>query len=162
MENSALDSESPGGVVLLDEQLCFELYATSLAMTRLYQPLLRQLGLTYPQYLVMLALWEKDGITVSEVAQRVQLDSGTLSQLLRRLEQAGFIVRRRDAEKDERRVIITLTSQGDDFRKQASGISGAVIKDIGMSYEALAYLRDDVSLLRRKINAALHTAQKRG
>ena len=95
----------------LDNQLCFALYSTSLAMTKLYKPLLAELGLTYPQYLAMLVLWESDGLMVSELGDRLYLDSGTLTPLLKRLEASGYISRLRDVN-DERRVHITLTSTG--------------------------------------------------
>ena len=81
--------------LLLDNQLCFALYSTSLAMTKLYKPLLAEMGLTYPQYLVMLALWERDDVTVSKLGERLFLDSGTLTPLLKRMEAAGLLQRRR-------------------------------------------------------------------
>src|SRR5439155_24290568 len=93
---------APDTMQRLDRQLCFALYSSSLAMTKLYKPLLDPLGLTYPQYLVMLVLWEGDGIAVSELGQRLQLDSGTLTPLLKRLEASGLVQRRRDSA-DERR-----------------------------------------------------------
>src|SRR5436190_16074857 len=95
----------------LDNQLCFSLYSASLAMTKLYKPLLDEIGLTYPQYLAMLVLWERDGLMVSELGERLYLDSGTLTPLLKRLEAAGLIARIRAVE-DERRVHITLTAAG--------------------------------------------------
>src|SRR5215212_4007928 len=95
--------------LLLDNQLCFALYSASLAMTKLYKPLLDELGLTYPQYLAMLVLWEQDGLMVSDLGERLSLDSGTLTPLLKRLESAGLIARIRAVE-DERRVLITLTA----------------------------------------------------
>src|SRR5512145_2869291 len=95
--------------LLLDHQLCFALYSASLAMTKLYKPLLEPLGLTYPQYLVMLVLWESDGLTVSQVGERLALDSGTLTPLLKRLEAAGLVQRLRDSA-DERRVLLQLTA----------------------------------------------------
>src|SRR6218665_1698041 len=95
----------------LDRQLCFALYSSSLAMTKLYKPLLEPLGLTYPQYLVMLVLWEQDGISVSTLGQRLSLDSGTLTPLLKRLEAAALIARQR-ARDDERRVDLFLTDSG--------------------------------------------------
>ena len=101
----------PDQALLLDNQLCFALYSASLAMTKLYKPLLDELGLTYPQYLAMLVLWERDGLTVSELGERLSLDSGTLTPLLKRLEAAGLIARIRAVE-DERRVHITLTAAG--------------------------------------------------
>ena len=102
----------------LDRQLCFALYSTSLAMTKRYRPLLDDLGLTYPQYLVMLSLWEKDSVTVSALGDRLHLDSGTLTPLLKRLELAGFLGRRRD-ERDERRVLVSLTPAGRGLRGRA-------------------------------------------
>ncbi|MFJ5383249.1 MarR family winged helix-turn-helix transcriptional regulator, partial [Cupriavidus sp. CER94] len=96
-----------GDWLQLDQQLCFALYSTSLAMTKLYKPILGELGLTYPQYLVMLVLWEHDEVSVSELGGRLTLDSGTLTPLLKRLESAGFVRRGRDAE-DERRVLVSL------------------------------------------------------
>lgn len=105
----------------LDVQLCFALYSTSLAMTKLYKPLLAPLGLTYPQYLVMLVLWETEGLGVSELGQRLSLDSGTLTPLLKRLE-AGALIERQRARGDERRVEIHLTAAGRALRDQAVGI----------------------------------------
>lgn len=105
----------------LDVQLCFALYSTSLAMTKLYKPLLAPLGLTYPQYLVMLVLWETDGQGVSELGQRLSLDSGTLTPLLKRLESTGLIERHRNVL-DERRVEIHLTAAGRALREQAVAI----------------------------------------
>jgi len=102
----------------LDEQLCFALYAASRAMTQAYQPFLAPLRLTYPQYVVMLVLWEGDGLTVSEIGERLRLDSGTLTPLLKRLEGLGYVTRRRSLE-DERRVLVSLTDQGRELRKEA-------------------------------------------
>src|SRR3989338_8092204 len=97
--------------LLLDNQLCFALYSASLAMTKLYKPLLDELGLTYPQYLALLVLWEQDSLMVSELGERLYLDSGTLTPLLKRLETSGLVSRLRDVE-DERRVHISLTAAG--------------------------------------------------
>jgi DNA-binding MarR family transcriptional regulator len=105
----------------LDRQLCFALYSSSLAMTRLYKPMLAPLGLTYPQYLVMLVLWEADGLSVSALGLRLSLDSGTLTPLLKRLELLGHIERRR-ATDDERRVDLFLTPAGRKLRAQALDI----------------------------------------
>src|SRR3982750_1632739 len=98
---------STDDLLKLDNQLCFAVYSASLAMTRLYKPLLEKLGLPYPQYLVLLVLWERDGRSVSELGERLSLDSGTLTPLLKRLEANGYLTRMRDAA-DERRVRITL------------------------------------------------------
>lgn len=134
--------------LLLDNQLCFALYSASLAMTKLYKPLLDTLGLTYPQYLVMLSLWERDGLTVSELGERLFLDSGTLTPLLKRLEAAGLLVRLRDVQ-DERRVRITLTGQGRALRDGAQPIPHCVLArtqctpaDIGALTAQLHALRD--------------------
>lgn len=146
----------------LEQQLCFALYSASLAMTKLYQPHLKPLGLTYPQYLVLLALWENEGVTVSEVGQRVQLDSGTLSHLLKRLEQAGFISRTRDTGHDERRVIIRLTGAGRELEVRAADIPAAMICEMGIPYEALASLRDGVRQVQEKIMHTLFGQVKAG
>jgi DNA-binding MarR family transcriptional regulator len=105
----------------LDRQLCFALYSSSLAMTKLYKPLLAPLGLTYPQYLVMLVLWEAEGISVSQLGLRLSLDSGTLTPLLKRMEQQGLVERRR-ASDDERRVDLFLTPAGRKLRDKALDI----------------------------------------
>ncbi|RYG07716.1 MAG: MarR family transcriptional regulator, partial [Burkholderiales bacterium] len=110
----------------LDNQLCFALYSTSLAMTKLYKPLLEALGLTYPQYLAMLVLWEEDGLAVSEIGDRLFLDSGTLTPLLKRLEVGGLITRLRAVE-DERRVHISLTAAGRKLKAQAEAIPGCIM-----------------------------------
>lgn len=110
----------------LDNQLCFALYSASLAMTKLYKPLLDELGLTYPQYLVMLVLWERDGVAVSELGQRLFLDSGTLTPLLKRMEALDLVTRLRDTA-DERRVLITLTPAGRRLRTKAQRIPGCVM-----------------------------------
>ncbi|KOF53349.1 MULTISPECIES: MarR family transcriptional regulator [unclassified Achromobacter] len=111
--------------LLLDNQLCFALYATSLAMNKAYRKLLGRLGLTYPQYLVMLVLWEGDGLTVTDIGERLFLDSATLTPLLKRLEAAGLLERTR-AREDERQVIVSLTRQGRELRAQAEGIPSAI------------------------------------
>ncbi|MCE0490847.1 MarR family transcriptional regulator [Pantoea sp. Mb-10] len=139
----------------LDKQLCFALYSASLAMTKLYQPYLKPFGLTYAQYLTLLVLWEKDGITVSGVGQRLQLDSGTLSHLLKRLEQAGFICRTRDVGQDERRVIIRLTDAGRALESRIAGISQEMICAVGISLETLNSLRDEVRHVQQKILQAV-------
>jgi DNA-binding MarR family transcriptional regulator len=102
----------------LENQLCFTLYAASRAVTQMYRPLLDELDLTYPQYLVMLVLWERDGLTVNEIGDLLQLDSGTLTPLLKKLETRGLLNRERD-KGDERRVIITLLPDGRKLKKKA-------------------------------------------
>ncbi|PXV76815.1 MarR family winged helix-turn-helix transcriptional regulator [Pantoea sp. PNA 03-3] len=160
MNNSSDVSESKStDPQSLEHFLCFALYSASLAMTKLYRPHLKPLGLTYPQYLALLVLWEKDGMTVSEVGQRVQLDSGTLSHLLKRLEQAGFISRTRDTAHDERRVIIRLTAEGHALRLRAAAIPAEVTGDTGMSFEELSAVRDGVNNVQAKI---IQTLQRHG
>lgn len=129
----------------LDEQLCFPLYAASRAMTSVYRPKLERLGLTYPQYLVMLALWEHDGRSVSELGKALDLDSGTLSPLLKRLEAGGFVERRRAVE-DERRVDIVLTEHGRGLRAEACRIPAEMSEIAGLTAEEFDALR---GLLRK-------------
>lgn len=134
----------------LDAQLCFALYATSLAMTKLYKPLLAPLGLTYPQYLVMLVLWEQDDRPVHELGELLQLDSGTLTPLLKRMETAGLVSRQRDAA-DERRVRILLTDPGAALRQQADGIPDAIGCQAGLPTQDLSALRAQLHALRLQL-----------
>ena len=135
--------------LLLDNQLCFALYSASLAMTKLYKPLLDELGLTYPQYLVMLVLWEGDGLMVSELGQRLSLDSGTLTPLLKRLEAAGLVSRLRAVE-DERRVHIHLTAAGKRLKARAAKVPGCVLAASQCSVpEALQLIRQMNTLRAR-------------
>ena len=112
-----IPSAQPASWLSLDLQLCFALYSASLAMTKLYKPMLAPLGLTYPQYLAMLVLWEADDVTVTTLGERLMLDSGTLTPLLKRLESAGLVQRLRDAT-DERRVRVLLTPAGRALRRR--------------------------------------------
>ena len=134
----------------LDNQLCFALYSTSLAMTKVYKPLLDELGLTYPQYLAMLVLWERDGLMVSELGERLYLDSGTLTPLLKRLEASGYISRIRDVE-DERRVYITLTSSGHKLKTAAAKIPGCILSASQCSLPELVALTNQVQGLRQRL-----------
>ena len=143
-------SVTPDAMMLLDNQLCFALYSTSLAMTKVYKPLLDELGLTYPQYLAMLVLWERDGLMVSELGERLNLDSGTLTPLLKRLEVSGFISRIRDV-KDERRVYITLTSSGRKLKTRATKIPGCILNASQCSLPELVALTNQVQGLRRRL-----------
>lgn len=131
----------------LDNQLCFTLYATSREITKLYRPLLDELNLTYPQYLVMLALWEKEGVTVNELGEKLFLDSGTLTPLLKRMESLGYLVRERSKE-DERRVIITLTPHGRDLREDACLIPEQLVKQTDYGGDLNQLLLDMRQLLR--------------
>jgi len=118
----------------LDVQLCFPLYAATRAVTRRYADLLSDAGLTYPQYLTLLALWAASPLTVGELGERLRLDSGTLTPLLKRLEAAGHVVRRRDVE-DERRVIVELTEQGWAVRDQVAGVPLELASEMGLTVE---------------------------
>src|SRR4051812_8942122 len=134
----------------LDNQLCFALYSASLAMTKVYKPLLDGMGLTYPQYLAMLALWEKDGLMVSELGERLFLDSGTLTPLLKRLEAAGLISRIRAVE-DERRVHITLTAAGRKLKARAAKIPACILSASQCSIPELVQLTRQIQGLRERL-----------
>ncbi len=142
----------PNVMLQLDNQLCFALYSTSLAMTKVYKPLLAELGLTYPQYLAMLVLWERDGLMVSELGDKLYLDSGTLTPLLKRLEASGHISRIRDVE-DERRVYITLTSSGRKLKTRAAKIPGCILSASQCSVPELMNLTSQVQALRKNLVA---------
>lgn len=137
----------------LDRQLCFALYSSSLAMTKIYKPLLAPLGLTYPQYLVMLVLWEGDGVSVSQLGQRLSLDSGTLTPLLKRLELLGHIERRR-ATDDERRVDIFLTPVGRQLRTQALDIPNQLACASACELDELVALTQRLHTLRQQLSQA--------
>lgn len=138
----------------LREQACFALYTASRAVIGLYRPLLDRLGLTYPQFLVLMALWETDGLTVTALGDALQLDSGTVSPLLKRLEAAGFVERRRESD-DERRVTVHLTEAGAALESQGREITQVVGGASGMSYEELVALRDKLN----EFTAAVHTRE---
>ena len=137
---------------LLDNQLCFALYSASLAMTKLYKPMLDRLGLTYPQYLVMLVLWEGDGPSVSSLGGRLNLDSGTLTPLLKRMETAGWLVRQRSSD-DERRVHVWLSPTGQQLQVQAASIPGCVLTQSGLSLGELVALNQQIKALRDAMHA---------
>ena len=136
----------------LDNQLCFALYSASLAMTKLYKPLLSQLGLTYPQYLAMLVLWERDGLMVSELGERLFLDSGTLTPLLKRLEAAGLIARIRALD-DERRVHVTLTAAGRKLKARATRIPACIANAVQCPLPDIVSLTRQVQALRQRLTA---------
>jgi DNA-binding MarR family transcriptional regulator len=128
------------------------MYSASLAMTKVYKPLLEELGVTYPQYLVLLALWEQDGATVSELGQRLFLDSGTLTPLLKRLESQGLVSRIRDVQ-DERRVRITLTAAGRKLKARAAKIPGCILSAAQCSVPEIVQLTRQVRQLRERLAA---------
>ena len=148
---NAVSTPLPASEMLqLDNQLCFALYSTSLAMTKLYKPLLDKLELTYPQYLVMLVLWQNDGLMVSALGERLFLDSGTLTPLLKRMETAGWLTRQRDVQ-DERRVTIRLTSAGRSLQAQAERIPGCILDASQCALPELISLTQQVQALRERL-----------
>lgn len=134
-------------LLTLDKQFCFSLYSASLAMTKTYKPLLEKIGLTYPQYLVMLVLWQQDGILVKDIGELLFLDSGTLTPLLKRMEAARLVQRTRDAL-DERQVRITLTPEGRELKQAAKSIPISVMCASGQSAEVLMQLRGQLTQIR--------------
>jgi DNA-binding MarR family transcriptional regulator len=130
----------------LDDQLCFALYAASRSVVQAYQSLLEPLDVTYPQYLVMLVLWEDDGVTVGHLGERLYLDSGTLTPLLKRLEARGLIERRR-ARHDERVVEVHLTTAGKSLRKKAVAIPRELLCKAKLPLDQLVRLRDELHAL---------------
>lgn len=134
----------------LDEQLCFALYSTGLALNKVYRRLLAPLGLTYPQYLAMLVLWENDGLTVSEIGQRLFLDSATLTPLLKRLEASGLLTRTR-ASQDERQVVVELTAEGRALKTKARGIPTELFCAAECTPDELASLKQQLESLRESL-----------
>jgi DNA-binding MarR family transcriptional regulator len=137
----------------LERQLCFAVYATAHAFTRAYKPILDRVGLTYPQYLVMLVLWEKSRLPVKIIGEKLDLDSGTLSPLLKRLEQNGLIGRTRDP-KDERQVIVSLSPKGAALKGELETIMLSIGDAIGCSFEEMGGLRDRLQELRANLTKA--------
>jgi DNA-binding MarR family transcriptional regulator len=143
-------SAKPKGLPLLGEQLCFALYSTSLAMNKIYRKLLRELGLTYPQYLVMLVLWERDGVSVSDIGERLFLDSATLTPLLKRIEALGLISRRR-AHEDERQVIVSLSRAGRELRQKTGEVQEGVFHASGCTVDELVAIKQQLDRLRSRL-----------
>jgi MarR family transcriptional regulator, organic hydroperoxide resistance regulator len=137
----------------LDQQLCFAVYSTAHAFTRFYRPLLKALGLTYPQYLVLMALWETDGQAVNQIGARLWLDSGTLTPLLKRLETMGLVTRRRD-ETDERQVIVSLTAQGRALEAEAAAFPAQILAASNCSAAELDQMRRLLFGLREQLDKA--------
>lgn len=144
------DTQASPDWLQLDQQLCFALYSASLAMTKQYKPLLDPLGLTYPQYLVMLVLWETTPVTVNELGKRLNLDSGTLTPLLKRLEASGLITRQRDS-KDERRVQVSLSAAGSTLKNQAKTIPQTIACQVGLERQDIETLRDTLQRLHQQL-----------
>jgi DNA-binding MarR family transcriptional regulator len=141
------------GFIPLDQHLCFALYSASLAMTKVYKPLLKTLKLTYPQYLVMLVLWERDAQRVSDIGAALYLDSGTLTPLLKKLEVLGFVERIRSKE-DERQVIVSLTSGGRKLQAKSQSIPACVLEASGCELPAVRQIAAELKVLRANLIAA--------
>ncbi|WP_339514233.1 MarR family winged helix-turn-helix transcriptional regulator [Pseudomonas sp. RL_15y_Pfl2_60] len=147
-------SLEPCKALLLDNQLCFALHSTSLLMTKTYKPLLQEMGLTYPQYLAMLVLWETDGLTVGEISARLLTDPGSLTPLLKRLEAQGLLQRNR-SKADERVVELRLTAKGRALHEQAKAIPGCILKSTGMPMEQLEEIKQALVTLRKHLHQSL-------
>ncbi|WP_454711677.1 MarR family winged helix-turn-helix transcriptional regulator [Cupriavidus nantongensis] len=147
------DNQPATDWLLLDHQLCFALYSSSLAMTKLYKPVLSELGLTYPQYLVMLVLWETQTLSVSELGDRLALDSGTLTPLLKRLAATGLVSRTRDTA-DERRVLVSLTDAGRALRQRATTIPEQMLCATQCPIEEIQALTRRLHALRSTLEQA--------
>jgi MarR family transcriptional regulator, organic hydroperoxide resistance regulator len=139
----------------LDRQICFALYAASRAVVRAYGPLLERTGLTYPQYVTMLVLWEQpsEPQSVGELGRRLQLDSGTLTPLLKRLEQLGYVRRERDPG-DERRVLIRLTDEGSALRDEVADVPATLFGKVGLEPAEAVRLREQLTELVRTLDDA--------
>jgi MarR family transcriptional regulator, organic hydroperoxide resistance regulator len=140
--------------LLLGNQICFAVYSTAHAFNRVYKPLLDRLGLTYPQYLVMMVLWEHDGVPVKAIGEQLFLDSGTLTPLLKRLEAAQLVKRTRDTA-DERQVLIALTPQGQALREKARSVPQSILAASACSIGELSAMKSDLVALRDRLNAVV-------
>lgn len=131
----------------LDSQLCFSLYAASIAVNRTYKPMLDEFGLTYPQYLVLSTLWEQDGLLVSAIADRLALESSTITPLVKRMESAGLLTRERNPM-DERQVIVSLTEEGRSLNEKTSCLTRTLLERSGLTLDELTRLNGQVRQLR--------------
>lgn len=148
------DGSPMSGPAVLDHSLCFAVYSAGLAFNRVYKPILEPLGLTYPQYLVMVALWKAEGQTVSELGEHLFLESNTLTPLLKRLEAAGFVSRAR-GKTDERQVLVALTDKGRHLLAEASCVPGQILEATGLTVEQLTELQRAISALRDNLRSAI-------
>ena len=140
--------------LMLGNQLCFAIYSTAHAFNRVYKPLLDRLGLTYPQYLVMLVLWERDGVPLRDIGEKLFLDSGTLTPLLKRLEAAQLVRRTRSTE-DERQVLIALTPQGHALKEKARAVPQSILAASDCSVAQLVAMKNEIVALRDRLNAVM-------
>ena len=149
-----LAPETVEDTLKLDRQLCFAAYSVSQAFNRVYKPGLDRVGLTYPQYLVLLVLWEQDDQTVKQIGDQLHLDSGTLTPMLKRLEAAGIVRRQRDMQ-DERQVRISLTAKGSGLKEQAADVRRGVACATGLPTREIQALRDELIRLRASLDSFL-------
>jgi MarR family transcriptional regulator, organic hydroperoxide resistance regulator len=150
-------TDTPSPSLALDDQLCFALYAASRAVTARYRPMLDKLGITYPQYLVLMLLWEEDGQTVGQLGARLALDSGTLSPLLKRLTAAGLVTRHRRAD-DERSVSIRLTEAGRALEAPACSVNAGMITALDLDRTEFSRLKDQLRIITERVNAVAPAA----
>nr|WP_197031749.1 MarR family transcriptional regulator [Paenibacillus massiliensis] len=146
-----IEINRPEEALKLENQLCFAIYACSREITKLYQPYLEQLGVTYSQYLVLMVLWEKGTSTVKELGDALHLDSGTLTPLLKRLQSSGLIHRER-SQQDERKVMISLTEEGDQLRLKAASIPGAIRGKVCFSTQHFQSLLEEFNDLLKRVH----------
>ncbi len=146
--------DTPALTARLDDFLCFSIYAAEHAFSRAYKPLLAEIGLTYPQYLVMTVLWEEDDQSVGQLGTKLSLESSTLTPLLKRLEAEGLLTRHRDKQ-DERVVRVKLTQPGDKLRNRAAKIPACILSASGMSLDELGKLRDQITQLTKRLEEAV-------
>jgi MarR family transcriptional regulator, organic hydroperoxide resistance regulator len=150
-KESIMENQNP---LLLESQICFKIYTLEREITKLYRNLLEDLDMTYPQYLVMLLLWEKDAMTVKELGRRLFLDSGTLTPMLKRMEANGIIKRRRSTE-DERSVIISLTKKGEQLKQKAECIPSKLVEDMSLDNGELTILNKTLTNLLYKLQGQI-------
>ncbi len=137
----------------LDSQLCFSLYSATIAINRTYKPMLDAFGLTYPQYLVLSSLWEQDGLTISGIANRLSLESSMITPLVKRLEAAQFVTRKRNP-RDERQVIVTLTVKGRSLNEETACLTQTLLEQSGLTVEELTGLNENVRNLKEALSRA--------
>lgn len=147
-------------VIKLEDQVCFSIYACSREITRLYRPMLEQMGLTYPQYLVLLVLWEKQECTVKDLGELLYLDSGTLTPLLKRMQESGLVTRQRSPE-DERKVLIRLTETGYSLKEKVKEIPAILSRKCGIDKEELDSIREDFYKLLKRVSDVNNRMQQR-
>jgi DNA-binding MarR family transcriptional regulator len=153
MDQLAADDTVLDDPLDLDNQLCFALYAAAHAIKKAYRPLLEGLGLTYPQYLIMIVLWRTDALKVSEIGERLNLDSGTLTPVLKRLEASGLVQRKRRL-RDEREVEISLTPEGAALRERALGVRCEIVRQLQMTEREIAKLRGELDAVITTLGGA--------